>query len=529
MARWFALPTLDPASDMRLAVDDGRRARSATPTSAVRTDGGPKAYDRPAHGAVTQTRCELLVRLGRGSRRRARRRRRRGAVLRRREGHGAPGGCLPAAGYAIIRSSYEMERALEGELEPPVWPAGLDPRAFAVERRRGGVSRLRRRHSPTTGASRRATFETWQRLQPRRERGSRPSGGSSGTATRSRASASTGPARRGHDGRAGSASLAVRRPWRRRGLGEALLRDVVPPFAERGKRSRRARRRCREHDGRRRPLRAGRHACRAAVRHVGADRVSTLRARCPDCRTLTAVAIDDEYQCHSCGREFAAGLVRVPRAWGAGGEAMAEAAPAPAAVSGGGGDRGDIARRSDRGADAATSPRARSFSAAAAARMSARSAASRRARGPARGRLDRCPRRPQHARELAVRQRVGDAAADGDRRRRGRSRRRRARRRAEPRSARARLSRGERASTTTSTGRSTAATASTSRFDCDVLRPGELAVLHARARRADARRGRGAASGRRRALPVAGLGLTGSAAQAPTRPPSSRLAAAAGL
>ena len=33
-----------------------------------------------------------------------------------------------------------------------------------------------------------------------------------------------------------------------------------------------------------------------------------------------------EYQCHSCGREFAAGLVRVPRAWGAGGEAMAEAA-----------------------------------------------------------------------------------------------------------------------------------------------------------------------------------------------------------
>jgi len=54
--------------------------------------------------------------------------------------------------------------------------------------------------------------------------------------------------------------------------------------------------------------------------------VSALRARCPDCRTLTAVAIGPEYQCHSCGREFAAGLVRVPRAWGDGGEAMAEAA-----------------------------------------------------------------------------------------------------------------------------------------------------------------------------------------------------------
>jgi arginase family enzyme len=59
--------------------------------------------------------------------------------------------------------------------------------------------------------------------------------------------------------------------------------------------------------------------------------VSALRARCPDCRTLTAVALGPvgdgaAYQCHSCGREFAAGLVRVPRAWGSGGEAMAEAA-----------------------------------------------------------------------------------------------------------------------------------------------------------------------------------------------------------
>jgi arginase family enzyme len=54
--------------------------------------------------------------------------------------------------------------------------------------------------------------------------------------------------------------------------------------------------------------------------------VSLLRARCPACRTLTSVAIDDGYECHSCGRSFDAGLVRVPRAWGDGGEAMVEAA-----------------------------------------------------------------------------------------------------------------------------------------------------------------------------------------------------------
>jgi arginase family enzyme len=57
--------------------------------------------------------------------------------------------------------------------------------------------------------------------------------------------------------------------------------------------------------------------------------VSLLRARCPSCRALTAVAVGDGYECHSCGRSFGAALVRVPRAWGDGGEPMAEAAGLP--------------------------------------------------------------------------------------------------------------------------------------------------------------------------------------------------------
>jgi arginase len=57
--------------------------------------------------------------------------------------------------------------------------------------------------------------------------------------------------------------------------------------------------------------------------------VSALRARCPHCRTLTAVALGPDYECHACGRAFGAGLVRVPRAWGEGGDAMAEAAGLP--------------------------------------------------------------------------------------------------------------------------------------------------------------------------------------------------------
>jgi arginase family enzyme len=57
--------------------------------------------------------------------------------------------------------------------------------------------------------------------------------------------------------------------------------------------------------------------------------VSSLRAKCPTCEALTAVAVGDGYECHSCGRTFAAGMVRVPRAWGKGGEPMRESAWLP--------------------------------------------------------------------------------------------------------------------------------------------------------------------------------------------------------
>src|SRR4029450_7956872 len=73
------------------------------------------------------------------------------------------------------------------------------------------------------------------------------------------------------------------------------------------------------------PLPASRRAGRAGPSYLLA--VSTLRARCPECRTLTAVALEGgEYECHSCGRTYRAGLVRGPNARGGGGEAVVEAA-----------------------------------------------------------------------------------------------------------------------------------------------------------------------------------------------------------
>jgi arginase len=41
------------------------------------------------------------------------------------------------------------------------------------------------------------------------------------------------------------------------------------------------------------------------------------------------VAIGPGYECHACGREFGVGMVRVPQAWGEGGESMAEAGRLP--------------------------------------------------------------------------------------------------------------------------------------------------------------------------------------------------------
>ncbi len=166
--------------------------------------------------------------------------------------------------------------------------------------------------------------------------------------------------------------------------------------------------------------RAGMHKVRPG-RQLGARSVSALRARCPDCRTLTAVAIGPEYQCHSCGREFAAGLVRVPRAWGDGGDAMAAAAnmalPWP-----------EAAVIDEATLDAQIEATARELPArplvlggCCCSHVGAvRELARRHGRLgvvwlDAHGDLE-------HARVVAVGQRVGDAAADADRRRRCRTR-----------------------------------------------------------------------------------------------------------
>ena len=256
------------------------------------------------------------------------------------------------------------------------------------------------------------------------------------------------------------------------------------------------------------------------------------RARCPDCRTFTAVAIGPGYECHACGREFGAGLVRVPQAWGEGGESMAEAArlplpyPETAVVEEDTLDEQTLALAID------LPERPLVLGGCCCSHVGAVEGA-RRAQRPDRARLDRRARRPEHGRELAVREPVGDAAADDPRLRRGRPAGR------DAWSARATSTRpsaefiaasGLRTDDESSTPRSTGPRASTSR-STSTCSSRARSALHAGAGRPHARRGRAAPRpGRASGTTILGAGFTAlRGRRRRTSSRSTRLALALGL
>jgi hypothetical protein len=105
--------------------------------------------------------------------------------------------------------------------------------------------------------------------------------------------------------------LGVRRAWRQQGSATRSA-ALVRAFRQRAGRAARSASTRRARPARRgctsgRDARLPRHALSRAARARSRVRRVRLRARCPDCRTLTAVALGPEYQCHSCGREFSPG------------------------------------------------------------------------------------------------------------------------------------------------------------------------------------------------------------------------------
>ena len=141
---------------------------------------------------------------------------------------------VAARGYRLARSSYTMDVELDGPPEP-VLPedcpcartAPTTPRCFAPPSTRpslttGTGTRCPRRTSTSSTSSSGTTTPC--------------SGCSPGTGTSSRALCSPAPAGARSPSSDGSARLGVRPAWRRRGLGEALLRSAFAELFTRGHR-----------------------------------------------------------------------------------------------------------------------------------------------------------------------------------------------------------------------------------------------------------------------------------------------------
>lgn len=231
--RWFALPTLDPAADMRLVVSAKGVAEGYADVAGPE-DGTPKAWVdlRSLPGCPEALGLLFDWAQARGVQR------------------VGPGGTiqffvderdtalrdlLGEADYAVVRSSFEMERALDGDLELPAWPVGVEVRpldegdAEAVHAASDEAFADHWGYTPST-------FESWRAMNL----------GPYGDTSLSRvawegddvAGVCVNRPHRGEDDTVGWVGvLAVRRPWRRRRLGEALLRESFLAFAQRGKRA----------------------------------------------------------------------------------------------------------------------------------------------------------------------------------------------------------------------------------------------------------------------------------------------------
>ena len=176
---------------------------------------------------------------------------------------------------------------------------------------------------------------------------------------------------------------ARREPWRGRGLGRALLLPRVRRALPAGRARVGLGVDAEQRDRRDAALRERRHAGRLAggrLREAPVGRLRACRAcarSAPTARRTPRSRIGPDYQCHSCGREFGAGLVRVPRAWGrrrrgdgrGGARSSSRTRRRPSSPRTRSATRSSSSRPSF--------PSARSSSAAAAARTSARSRGSR--------------------------------------------------------------------------------------------------------------------------------------------------------
>jgi mycothiol synthase len=230
---WFSLPNVDPATDMRLAIADLGSTEGYADVAGAE-DGTPVAWVdlRCLPGCDESLRLLFAWADARGAERVGTGGSIRFSVDARDH---ALGELLAGAGYAVTRSSYTMERSLDGDLERPAWPPGIEVRPFDE------------RHAVALHAAENEAFaDHWGYTPSSLEAWTAFNLGPAGDASLVRvawegdeiAGLCISRPRRGEDETVGWVGvLAVRRPWRRQGLGEALLRDAFVLLADRGKRA----------------------------------------------------------------------------------------------------------------------------------------------------------------------------------------------------------------------------------------------------------------------------------------------------
>ena len=231
VARWFALEDLDPAHDMFLALEEGRIVGYAD-VSAPGDDAGVVYVDLRA----LPGRPRVIERLLGEVERRAHELGEAGARLR------APASeadeeyrtVLSRHGFRVVRSSFTMEIDLAQPGQEPVWPGGLTSRAFEPGEERAVYDAYVEAFADHWGfvPESFADWRTWNL-------------GASDDTSLWRlveddgeiAALCVSRPSRGEDEALGWVSiLAVRRPWRRRGLARALLLESFALFRSIGRR-----------------------------------------------------------------------------------------------------------------------------------------------------------------------------------------------------------------------------------------------------------------------------------------------------
>ena len=141
---------------------------------------------------------------------------------------------LDRHGYRIVRYSFEMQIALGPDLEPPTWPEGIAVRTYDASRDEERVHQCHQEAFADAWDFRPFPLDEWRRVQlghPRfdaqlwwlAEEGDEIAGISL-----------NGWHVSGDPAFGWIGALAVRRRWRRRGLGLALLRHSFADFFRRG-------------------------------------------------------------------------------------------------------------------------------------------------------------------------------------------------------------------------------------------------------------------------------------------------------